>query len=248
MSVPVHHHISGQWHSDQARNEPGGWPADADDDRFLNPGSEDNLSAGCVWTGSSGPFLGFEHWWEDTWGLVDNVGGGGISDVFNSDYQGGFPPELDTTTVSPTQLQTAYLSNANFGPHFQPTSSLFSTSLDAPGNMGSQASSDTVSGWPDHVTPIQGFGLELLLRSTAGENALTDLSNLPCFSANGQLSQLSAEDIRLAAQAMPKRASSESPRKASLNESSSGNATPRQIWVCDFQDCGRLCESHKKLK
>jgi len=179
---------------------------------------------------------------------VDSVGGGGISDVFNSDYQGDIPFESDTTIVSPAELQTAYLSNANFSTHGLPNSSFSRTSLNSLSNIGSQASSDTVSGWPDDVDAIQGFGLELPSSLTAGEIALTDVSNLLRVSANGQSSQLVGEDIRLADQAVPKTTSREPIRKASPNESSSSNATPSQIRVCDFQDCGRLCESHEKLK
>ena len=181
-------------------------------------------------------------------GSVDSVGGGGISDVFNSDYQGDIPFESDTTIVSLAELQTAYLSNANFSTHGLPNSSFSRTSLNSLSNIGSQASSDTVSGWPDDVGPIQGFWLGLALSPTAGENAITDVSNLPGVSANGQSSQLVAEDIGPADEAVPKTTSRKSIRKASPNESSSGNATPNQIRVCDFHDCGRLCESHKKLK
>ena len=181
---------------------------------------------------------------------MDSVGGGGISDVFNSDYQGSFPLELiaDTTIVSLNQLQTAYLSDANSSTHCLPTSSFFNISLNSPGDIGSQASSDTMSSRPNDVNLIQGSDLELPLNLTADENALTDVPNLLWLSASVQSSQLVAEDIRLAALAMPKATSRGYTNKAPLNESSSDNAPPSQIHLCDFQDCGRLCESHKQLK
>ena len=179
---------------------------------------------------------------------MDSVGGGGISDVFNSDYQGDFPFEFSNAIVSPNELQTAELSNASFGRFDLRTSSSSCKSFNFLGNIGSQAGSDTVGGWPDDVNPTQGFGLELPLSSTIRENVLTDASNLLRVSTSSQSAQLVVKDIKAADQSAPKTTSRASIRKASSSESSSDNTTPSQIWVCDFQDCGRLFESHKKLQ
>jgi len=245
--VPAHHHILERWHSDQARSGLGVGRTDADDERFLNSGSED-LSAGCVGTGDCEPLLGFEHWGEERWASVDSTGGGGIGDVFNSDYQRYSTLELDATTSSPTQLRTGYLSNTNFSTHLLPTSSFFSTSLDSSGDIGSQANPNTMSEWPNDVSSILELDLEPPWLSTVGEAALADVSKMSWPSANGLPSQFNAEDIGVAALDLPTTALSESITQASLNESSSGNPTPSQIWACDFQDCGRVCKSHKKLK
>lgn len=245
QAVLAHHPISEQWHSDQARNELGGWSADVHDESFLIPGHE-GLSSGYV-VGVSDPFLGFEHCWEDIWRPMDGIGDvddGGISDVFNSDY----PLDSDNIIASLPQLQTGYLLDTNSSAHYLPTSSLFSTPLNSPGNTGSQTSSDTMSRWPDDVGQIQDSCFDLPSSLTAGGIGLANVSNRLWLSASGQSIHLVGEDASLATHAMPKATLKESILEASLNDISSGNTVQSQIQLCDFKDCGRLYESHKKLK
>jgi len=244
--VLAHHHISEQWHSDQAGNAFGSSTTNVDADWLLNAEPE-NLLAESIWPDSSEPFLRFEHWLGGVGGLQDygllkntsSNGGINVHDVSNSNPNEEFLGEPYFSAICVTQQQFGH-SPTELVDILPPHESLHSNaSPDAERSIRLQESRFSVSEVPYQPEPTQYGG---------GALGPIDLFPVPLSSLASQTGAYMALEVQMEPKSMADASLGELLGTLCPVASSQESSTASQGWSCDFHKCGRICESRKKLR
>jgi len=213
-------------------------------DWLLNTGSE-GLSTESTWCGSSGSFLGFEHWEVGVGGQQDDYihgnfyGGINFHDVLSSDPNYEFLGELHADTTSTFQQQIGDIQMEYVDHSFPRELAHFDVLPDLEGNIDLQVSRDAVSEGPHQLEATQYRSVELDKVSF-----FPDLLLCPSSQSNIR------KEIQVTPEPSPAVDTSleELTRIFSSDRSSRESCISTQAWICDFPNCGRICPSRQKLR